>query len=200
MTGILKADLTGGNGGNGEGWGRVLTTDAHGWTRMGRHSDGCRATVSQLHGYSPVGYRLPPPALSNYPVGDSLMPKAVVPWSRIPEGSPAMNPIILLLLLLGLLAALIAMPDHSSEPQAPPRYRLEVGQELIYEGSSRFKFQNGSHATKDKTTFWVTRKNDDGSWHIVAHNENTFSESRGNADDAQSPGRKEEAFGAFDLY
>src|SRR6266487_1358015 len=103
-------------------------------------------------------------------------------------------------LSLGLLALLMVIPARSAEPQPPPRYRLEIGQELVYEGSSRFKYQNGSHGTKDKTTFWVTRKNDDGSWHIIAHNENTFSQSSGNADETQTPGRKQEAFDAFELY
>ena len=92
-------------------------------------------------------------------------------------------------LSLGLLALLMVIPARSAEAQPPPRYRLEVGQELVYEGSSQFKYQNGSHGTKDKTTFWVTRKNDDGSWHIIAHNENAFSQSSGNADAAQTPGR-----------
>ena len=100
----------------------------------------------------------------------------------------------------GLLALLAVPPARAVESPAPPRYRLKVGQELVYAGASRFKFENGAHGTKDKTTFWVTRKNDDGSWHIIAHNENTFSQSHGNADAALSPGRTEEAFGAFDLY
>ena len=104
------------------------------------------------------------------------------------------------LLSVGLLALLTAILARSAEPQPPPRYRLEIGQELVYEGSSRFKYQNGSHGTTDKTTFWVTRRNDDGSWHIIAHNENIFSQSYGNADAAQTPARKQEAFDAFELY
>jgi len=103
-------------------------------------------------------------------------------------------------LSLSLLAVLMALPARSAEPQSPPRYRLEVGQEVVYEGSSRFKYQNGSHGTTDKTTFWVTRTNGDGSWHIIAHNENTFSQSSGNAEATLTPGRKEEAFDAFELY
>jgi thiol-disulfide isomerase/thioredoxin len=101
---------------------------------------------------------------------------------------------------LAQFALLMAAPARSAEPQQPPRYRLEVGQQLIYEGASRFKYQNGAHGTTDKTTFWVGRKNDDGSWHIIAHNENTFGQSHGESDAPPTPGRKEEAFDAFDLH
>ena len=103
-------------------------------------------------------------------------------------------------LSLGLLALLIAIPVSAAEPQAPPRYRLEVGQQLSYEGSSRFKYQNGSHVTTDKTTFWVVRKNGDGSWHLIAHNENTFAQYYGEGDKPAPQGPKEEAFDAFDLH
>jgi len=111
-----------------------------------------------------------------------------------------MNRIALLPLSLGLFALLTTVSARSAETKLPPRYRLEVGQQLVYEGSSRFKYQNGSHGTTDKTTFWVTRKNDDGSWHIIAHNENTFGQSHGESDAPPAPGRKEEAFDAFDLH
>jgi len=49
-----------------------------------------------------------------------------------------------------------------------PRYKLEIGQELVYESSSDFHYQNGSFKTKGTTTFWVAGLNPDGSWHILA--------------------------------
>src|SRR5262245_57969487 len=97
----------------------------------------------------------------------------------------------------GLLALFAPLAVLAADPQ-PPRYQLEVGQELVYEGSFRFKYENGSHGTTDKTTFWVTRKNDDGSWHLIAQNESTFSQSYGGGQ--ESPGRKDKALDAFDLF
>jgi thiol-disulfide isomerase/thioredoxin len=111
-----------------------------------------------------------------------------------------MNRIALLPLSPGLFALLMTIPALSAEPPSPPRYQLKVGQQLIYQGSSLFKYQNGSHGTTDKTTFWVTRKNDDGSWHIIAHNENTFGQGHGEGNEPPTPGRKEEAFDSFDLH
>jgi hypothetical protein len=111
-----------------------------------------------------------------------------------------MNRIAHLPISLVLFSSLTTIPARSAEPQPPPRYRLEVGQQLVYEGSSRFKYQNGSHGTTDKTTFWVARKNDDGSWHVIAHNENTFGQSHGESDEPPAPGPKQEAFDSFDLH
>ena len=48
-----------------------------------------------------------------------------------------------------------------------PRYRLKVGQELIYRGSSHFQYQNGAFENEDLTRAWVTRQNADGSWRVV---------------------------------
>jgi len=101
---------------------------------------------------------------------------------------------------LALLVWLTLIPARPAEPQPPPGYHLNVGQELVYEGSSRFKHENGSHGTTDKTTFWVTRTNTDGSWHILAHNENTFSQSFGDSEARSTPERKRESFDAFDLF
>ncbi len=101
--------------------------------------------------------------------------------------------------ILCSLAVLIANTARPEEPQ-PPRYQFEPGQELVYEAASRFKYENGSHGTAGKTTFWVVRKNGDGSWHIVAHSENTFSQSHGKDEAPTTPGRKDEAFGAFDIF
>jgi thiol-disulfide isomerase/thioredoxin len=97
---------------------------------------------------------------------------------------------------LAFMALLAAMPVRAADV---PRYKLEVGQELVYEGTTRFKYQNGSHGTTDKTTFWVTGKNADASWHIIAENENTFTQSIGPGNQ-ESPGRKEKSLDAFELF
>jgi thiol-disulfide isomerase/thioredoxin len=68
-------------------------------------------------------------------------------------------------------------PDAETPPAAElPRYKLEVGQELVYASSSDFKHQSGGHESTERTTLWVTRKNDDGSWHVVGHSENGFTQ------------------------
>ena len=48
-----------------------------------------------------------------------------------------------------------------------PRYKFASGLELVYSGSSEFKFNHGAFINSDTTRFWVTGKNKDGSWHIV---------------------------------
>lgn len=102
------------------------------------------------------------------------------------------------LMPLGLVVLLAAIPGGSAGQQQPPRYQFKIGQELAYVGSSQFKYEQGSHSSTDKTTFWVTRKNNDGSWYIVAHNENTFNQRFGN--DGQANPEKKQAFDAFDLF
>jgi thiol-disulfide isomerase/thioredoxin len=54
------------------------------------------------------------------------------------------------------------------------RYRFKVGQELNYAVESKFKFEGGSHGTKNEFTIWVVRKNDDGSHRIVIRDKSTF--------------------------
>ena len=104
-------------------------------------------------------------------------------------------------LLLGLIAGLTAAFTSSAGTIILlPRYHLAVGQELVYEGSSRFKYERGVHGTTDKTTLWVAAQNKDQSWHIIAHNENTFASMHGTNDGPLPQGQKRETFGAFDLY
>jgi thiol-disulfide isomerase/thioredoxin len=46
----------------------------------------------------------------------------------------------------------------------------------------------------------VVRLNDDQSWHIIAHSEDSFSQMRGAENEPLPEGDKEEAFDAFDLF
>jgi thiol-disulfide isomerase/thioredoxin len=80
-----------------------------------------------------------------------------------------------------------------------PRYKLTVGQELVYEGSSRFDYSGSSHRTTDRTAYWVTANNTDGSWHIVAQNESTFAVARGEGRETGG-GQKRQSFDCFDLF
>ncbi|MBM4049319.1 MAG: TlpA family protein disulfide reductase, partial [Planctomycetes bacterium] len=93
-----------------------------------------------------------------------------------------------------------AVACAANAEEGAPRYRLQVGQELIYEGSSQFQYEHGSHGTTDRTTLWVTRENGDGSWHVVAHNESAFRQSFGKDEKLSGPEHKTEAFDAFDVF
>ena len=73
--------------------------------------------------------------------------------------------------LLGLVRPGLA----ADEALAPPRYRLEVGQQLEYRASSTFKHESGSIGDKDDRTAWVVRRNDDGVWRLVVRTTSTES-------------------------
>ncbi|MDR3638770.1 MAG: TlpA disulfide reductase family protein [Isosphaeraceae bacterium] len=72
------------------------------------------------------------------------------------------------LALLGLVAP--AGADETTG--ALPRYRLKVGQELKYHGTSDFKYENGSFGYKTDWQVWVVGANDDGSWRLVLRSSN----------------------------
>ncbi|MDB6122905.1 MAG: thiol-disulfide isomerase-like thioredoxin [Pedosphaera sp.] len=107
---------------------------------------------------------------------------------------------------LSVLSLIVLMPiitvravENETAKEQLPHYKLEVGQELVYEGSSHFQYDGGSFETKEQTTYWVTRQNNDGSWHVVGHNENAF-QSLHKGEKEGSSEHKREAFGGFDLF
>jgi peroxiredoxin len=63
--------------------------------------------------------------------------------------------------------ALVATASAAGGSDEMPRYRLQVGQELKYQGKSEFKYDNGSLGHQNDWTFWVVRANDDGSWRVI---------------------------------
>ena len=69
------------------------------------------------------------------------------------------------MVLVLLAGAEPAIADDASDPV--PRYRLKVGQELKYHGSSDFKYDNGSLGNESDWQVWVVRANDDGSWRLL---------------------------------
>jgi len=95
------------------------------------------------------------------------------------------------------LFLILAAPAFAAEPNIP-RYHFEVGQEIVYDSSSEFRFDNGHHGTKCHLTLWVTRQNTDGSWHLVGHSQSEFSQSRGGTPGADVVNKMEQ-FTAFDL-
>lgn len=75
-------------------------------------------------------------------------------------------------LRLGIASALSALclgfSARADEPaDSVPRYRLQAGQELKYQGSSDFHYENGSFGSKDEWQAWVLQANNDGSWRVV---------------------------------
>lgn len=81
-----------------------------------------------------------------------------------------------------------AAAGSSTSNQSVPRYQLAVGQELIYEGSSHYSYGNSAEKENatNRTTFWVTANNPDGSWHIIAQN--------------SQQGENRQTFDSFDLF
>lgn len=81
-----------------------------------------------------------------------------------------------------------------------PRYRLEVGQQLNYEGLYEFaydKYPDAAHGDRIATTVWVVDRNDDGSWRMVLQQQTTsFSRRKGKTTD-QDPST---AIVSFDLF
>ncbi len=95
---------------------------------------------------------------------------------------------------LSLVAvALIGLGHRAIASDGPPRYRLEVGQELAYRGSSNFKFESGSFGSTDERTAWVVRKNDGGGWRVVIRSSTTSTR------DGKTQGDPEEMLAYFDL-
>jgi thiol-disulfide isomerase/thioredoxin len=70
-----------------------------------------------------------------------------------------------------------------------PRYSFKIGQELVYQSSSDFHSAHQSIKQTETATFWVTRQNRDGSWHLVVLRKQT------------EPGRSDETrkLNSFDI-
>lgn len=64
-----------------------------------------------------------------------------------------------------MLVSAIAGPQATASDL--PRYRFEVGQELVYAGSSDFNFDTGAFHNSNITRFWVTGQNTNGSWNLI---------------------------------
>ncbi len=80
-----------------------------------------------------------------------------------------------------ILATTWIATGRAAEPETPlPRYRLEVGQELIYQGGSLFKYESGAFDDRSSWHFWVTRTNADGSYRLVIRHGSAFAQIRAN--------------------
>ena len=89
--------------------------------------------------------------------------------------------------------------SHGDEPDAAPRYKLQPGQEIVYEGSYEFRHQSGMHTSTATTTFWISGVNPNGGWHLIARCESAFTQSFGDSGTRKPQVRKEDRVGTFDL-
>jgi thiol-disulfide isomerase/thioredoxin len=77
---------------------------------------------------------------------------------------PALSGLLLLLFLI--------QPGRAGD--ALPRYHFTPGQQLTYQGSSKFTFTNGSFTTTTTVVIWVTGQNPDDSWHLLSKCDSTM--------------------------
>ena len=86
----------------------------------------------------------------------------------------------------------IAVPARGEEKPAAvekaPRYKLHVGQELNYAGTSEFDYEGGSFRYKNSWKLLVVRQNTDGGWRLLVRNGMAYARTSKDADgDAAEP-------------
>jgi thiol-disulfide isomerase/thioredoxin len=82
---------------------------------------------------------------------------------------------VFVVLLAGLASASQMPVAVAADPDiALPRYRLEVGREIMYASSNDFKFEGGRFEAHKEWKIWVVRKNDDGSHRVVIRTTESF--------------------------
>jgi len=100
-----------------------------------------------------------------------------------------------------MFAVLAAIPALAPAQDAPPlRFRLAVGQQLSYLGTSEFHHALGTQKIADHLTLWVTALNADGSWHVIGLDENRFEEFPANQKASSRLPDKTFTFDAFDVF
>src|SRR5262245_26133633 len=79
-----------------------------------------------------------------------------------------------------LLGGVLALPRAGAADAPFPllRYRLQVGQELIYNGSSETKFSKSQSAVKSTWRVWIVRENKEGGWRLVIRHDSRFGKPR----------------------
>src|SRR5262245_33419745 len=90
-----------------------------------------------------------------------------------------------------LLGVVLALPraGAADSPFPLPRYRLQVGQELLYSGSSEFKYKDGRQRTEKSTwRVWVVRENKEGGWRLVIRHGNSYLRTAGDGKAQAVPG------------
>lgn len=80
---------------------------------------------------------------------------------------------LLTFLLLGSGAQLVAADPADL---MLPRYRLQVGQELVFRGRSEFHYKGGQFLQREAWNCWVVRENPDHTWRIILKRVSTFTQ------------------------
>lgn len=75
---------------------------------------------------------------------------------------------------VGSLALVFSLAAMAMADEQVPTYRLHVGQELMYHGTSHFQYDGGSHEYEMDWRFWVVDRNEDGSWRLVLKQSTSF--------------------------
>jgi thiol-disulfide isomerase/thioredoxin len=109
--------------------------------------------------------------------------------------------------IIGGLASLLLGAEIlvAGESQSQlPRYRLQVGQELVYRGGSELNSDERTFIRHNAWHVWVVREDADGSWRLLARHGDTFSvrprtKTKKEAPD-NKPGRERITFGWCDVF
>ena len=103
--------------------------------------------------------------------------------------------------VISLLCIFIGCSRTPYLPSTPPRYRLQVGQELVYSGRDEFKYTDGKFIYIDSWKVWVVRENEDSSWRLIIRNGNIHLNEQDNAEKRPAePPPESVTFGYCDLF
>jgi thiol-disulfide isomerase/thioredoxin len=95
-----------------------------------------------------------------------------------------------------LLGGALLFPAQSGKPAGGlPRYNLQVGQELVYEGGSQFKHTSGTLDSTNSYRIWVVAANPDGSRRLLIRQGMSFSQNG-----AKSTAQEDISFGYCDIF
>lgn len=112
--------------------------------------------------------------------------------------------VAILLLAVATMTGRQTFADDSTASDLP-QYRLKVGQELVYRGSSQFRYKDGAFATRETWNVWVAGQNADLSWRLILSHSSRFQqvsrlEDLKKVDDEKSEASAEKSLGWCDLF
>jgi len=105
----------------------------------------------------------------------------------------------IVLVAIGMALAGVAWRVFSpGPPPGPLRYKLSVGDELVYEGQATYPSGDRKTIERTRLTVWVVAQNADGSWRMVMRSQRSSRREAGFFEAARS-GQEREGLEAFDL-
>jgi thiol-disulfide isomerase/thioredoxin len=84
--------------------------------------------------------------------------------------------IVFSVVVLNILAGTALLDAAGPTDLMPPRYRLQVGQELVFRGRSEFQYKGGQFLQREAWNCWVVRENPDHTWRIILKRASTFTQ------------------------